>query len=322
MSEADARIKKDPVLRVSHLSKKFGKRQILSDVSFETYGGEVFGFLGPNGAGKTTTIKIIAGLLTLDEGDVAIAGYDLRDAFEKAMARVGGIVEDPEFYGYLTGYENLKLFANIRAGVSEERIREALCLVGLENRAGDKVGKYSLGMRQRLGLAQAMLHHPRLLVLDEPTNGLDPAGIKTLRDVICRFAREEGTSVLVSSHLMSEMELMCDRVGIIAKGRLMRVCAVSELTTTSGRVPFRFRVGDPARAVPVIRAAFPDASASAEGQLIDITVPAHTAGETVAAINATLVRNGIPVFSITEQGHRSLENVFIELTERGGEQIV
>ena len=161
---------------VEHLTKSLGGREILHNVSFEAYGGEVFGLLGPNGAGKTTTIKIAVGMLMLDAGTIRVAGHDLRHEYESAMASLGGIVENPEFYKYMSGYDNLLQYARVRRRkIDEKRIREVVHLVGLDNRIHDKVGKYSLGMRQRLGVAQAILGEPKVLILDEPTNGLDPA---------------------------------------------------------------------------------------------------------------------------------------------------
>ena len=230
------------VLKVENLNKHFSRRQILHDISFETYAGEVFGFLGPNGAGKTTTIKIAVGLLSLDEGDIKINGISIKKDFEGAIAQVGGIVENPELYKYMSGMQNLKQYARMRTGIDQKRIDEVIELVGLKNRINDRVGKYSLGMRQRLGVAQALLHRPKLLVLDEPTNGLDPAGIKGLRDILKDLAHKEQISVLVSSHLMSEMELMCDRVGIIMNGKLVDVKSVKELiSSVSGVVTYKLR---------------------------------------------------------------------------------
>ena len=161
------------ILKVENLNKHFGKKQILHDISFETYSGEVFGFLGPNGAGKTTTIKIAVGLLSLDEGDIKINGISVKKDFEGAISYVGGIVENPELYKHMSGMQNLRQYARMRKGVDQKRIDEVVEIVGLKNRINDRVGKYSLGMRQRLGVAQALLHRPKLLVLDEPTNGLD-----------------------------------------------------------------------------------------------------------------------------------------------------
>ena len=190
--------KMETALKIEHLNKSLGKKQILNDVSFETYKGEIFGFLGPNGAGKTTTIKVAVGMLSLDDGTISICGKDLKKDFEGAMSNVGGIVENPEMYKYMSGYDNLKQYARMRKGVTKQRIDEVVEIVGLSNRINDKVSKYSLGMRQRLGVAQALLHNPQVLILDEPTNGLDPAGIKALRDVLKKIAHEEKVSIIVS----------------------------------------------------------------------------------------------------------------------------
>ena len=313
---------KTPILQISHLNKVLGNRRILKDVSFETYGGEVFGFLGPNGAGKTTTIKIAVGLLILDDGDIRIAGYDLRSQFEQALAQVGGIVENPEFYGYLSGYENLKVYARIHEGVTEERIKEVVHLVGLDNRIGEKVSKYSLGMRQRLGVAQAILHRPRLLVLDEPTNGLDPAGTKALRDIIRRLAHEEGISVLVSSHVMSEMEMMCDRVGIITDGVLRSVKTIEEMisATAPDSVTYLLRVNHAAQAKALLTDIPENHLRIADERTLEVSVPAEGAEETLAEINETLVKNGVRLYTVTHQENRRLEDVFIEMT-KGGDQI-
>lgn len=313
---------KTAVLRISHLSKSFGRHKVLDDVSFDAYAGEVFGFLGPNGAGKTTTLKIVAGLLTLEEGDVSVFGCDLRRDFERAMAQVGGIVENPEFYTYMSGLENLRQYAAMRGGVSEERIAEVVRLVGMENRIRDKVSKYSLGMRQRLGVAQAIMHRPRLLLLDEPTNGLDPASIKALRDILKRLAHEEGVAVIVSSHLMSEMELMCDRVGVIVGGALHSVQSIEELVAnvSSDRVQFVLSVDDAARAAELIGTA-EDACGEVcgEGELL-LTLPAKEARARLGEINRALINGGVTLYTVTPKESRRLEDVFIEMT-RGGESV-
>lgn len=313
---------KQPVLQISHLYKTLGHRKILQDVSFETYSGEVFGFLGPNGAGKTTTIKIVVGLLMLDEGEVRVCGYDLRRQFEKAMAQVGGIVENPEFYAYLSGYDNLKIYAKAHGGIGEERIAEMVRMVGLENRIKDKVGKYSLGMRQRLGVAQAILHRPRLLVLDEPTNGLDPSGTKNLRDLIRHLAHEEGISVLVSSHLMSEMEMMCDRVGIITDGILRSVKPIDVMISavTPNHAAYLVHVEDVEKAMQALQALEEVEAAPAEGNQLEITIPAKREQELLAAINRQIVQSGVALYTVTKKENRRLEDVFIELT-KGGDQI-
>lgn len=311
------------LLKISHVNKTIGKRQILHDISFEAYAGEVFGFLGPNGAGKTTTIKIIVGLLSLDDGEIYVDGADIRRHFEDAMANVGGIVENPEMYKYMTGMENLRQYARMRKGVTNERIDEVVSLVKLSNRINDKVSKYSLGMRQRLGVAQAILHHPKVLILDEPTNGLDPAGIKELRDILKELAHKEQICVLVSSHLMSEMELMCDRVGIIADGKMLEVHTMEELISASSgdKKEFTICADDIAKALSVINI---DESRKriSDGKII-IELPAETAQEQICMINKALIEAGIKLYTVSEAENKKLEDVFIQLTEdaQGGGQI-
>ncbi len=311
----------ETALKIQHLNKFFGKRQILHDISFETYQGEVFGFLGPNGAGKTTTIKVAVGLLSLDEGDIEIGGVSVKKNFEKAMASVGGIVENPELYKHLTGLQNLRQYARMRGGVDEKRIQEVVALVGLSNRINDKVGKYSLGMRQRLGVAQAILHRPRLLILDEPTNGLDPAGIKELRDILKNLAHEEGIGVLVSSHLMSEMELMCDRVGIIVNGKLLDVKTVEELISNAQEKTIRYtlRVSDSAKAAELL--AQQGAQVQTSDDILAVSVPHETADEMVADVIEQLVGGGIRIMNCIPEQNKSLEDVFIAMTQTGGNQI-
>lgn len=230
------------VLSVRNLTKSFKKRTVVNKVSFDVFEGEVFGFLGPNGAGKTTTIKMIMGFLFPDEGEISVCGMSLRQNYEQAMAQMGGIVESPEMYRELTGYENLKMYAALHPGVDDCRICEAIRLVGMEKRANEKVKKYSLGMKQRIGVAQAILHRPRLLILDEPTNGLDPAGIRELRTIVRELAEKEKVAVFVSSHLLSEMELMCDRVAIIDKGSVIGEKTVEELRHLRSGEAFMFRL--------------------------------------------------------------------------------
>jgi ABC-2 type transport system ATP-binding protein len=217
------------VLSAEHLTKTFGKREAVADVSFELYAGEVFGFLGPNGAGKTTTIRMLVGLARPDRGRIRIRGFDLTRDFARAMAHVGSIVESPDLYEYLTGRENLEHFARMLQGGAADRIPELARLVMLEERLEDRVATYSLGMRQRLGIAQALLGAPDLLVLDEPANGLDPAGIREIRGLVRQLAAERGIAVFVSSHLLAEVEQMCDRVAIIHRGRTRAEGTVQDL---------------------------------------------------------------------------------------------
>ncbi len=242
------------VLELKNVSKKLGGRKVIHDLSFTVNSGEIFGFLGPNGAGKTTTIKMIVGLLSIDEGEIFVEGKSVKKNYEKAMQTIGGIIENPEMYDYMSGMANLKMFAKMHGNISKQRIDEVVELVGLTGRINDKVKKYSLGMRQRLGLAQALLHEPKLLILDEPTNGLDPAGIKELRDTLRTLADEKGVSVLVSSHLLSEMELMCDRFLIIDKGVFTDIRSLDDIKEESadGRSDYVFDVSDAEKTLNII----------------------------------------------------------------------
>lgn len=217
------------VLEIKNVSKSFGRTKIIDNLTFSVNSGEIFGFLGPNGAGKTTTMKMVLGLIPFSEGDICINGYSIKKDFEKAMQNVGGIVENPDLYEYMTGYENLKLVARIYK-VDKKRIDEIVDFVGLKEKIKLKVKKYSLGMKQRMSVALALIRNPKLLVLDEPTNGLDPVAIHELRDLLKDLAHNRGVCVFVSSHLLSEVELMCDRVGILDKGRLIKIEGLKNIT--------------------------------------------------------------------------------------------
>ncbi|MFC6335023.1 ABC transporter ATP-binding protein [Paenibacillus septentrionalis] len=212
----------DVVLQLDSVTKKVGKQIIVDQLSFEVRQGEIVGLLGPNGAGKTTTIRMIVGLIGMTSGEVLIKGHSIRSSFSQAITHVGAIVENPEFYAYMTGWDNLKQYQRMTAGITEARMKQIVEVVGLSEAMNKRVKSYSLGMRQRLGIAQALMHSPSILILDEPTNGLDPAGIREMRDYLKRIAQEEGIAILVSSHLLSEMELMCSRVVIIQQGKFIR----------------------------------------------------------------------------------------------------
>lgn len=216
------------ILKVEKLCKSFGKKEVLKDVSFELNEGEILGFIGPNGAGKTTTIKLVLGLQHYKNGEVLINGFDLKKDFEKAIYRVGAIVENPDLYMYMSGRKNLELISNMYNGVGKDKIDEVIKMVGLENRINDKVSKYSLGMRQRLGIAAALLNDPNLLILDEPTNGLDPEGIKELRDLLKKLAKG-GMAILISSHNLAELESFCSNVCIIQNGVIVSTGTVDEI---------------------------------------------------------------------------------------------
>lgn len=300
-------------LKLENISKWFGKRKVIDNISFEVNSGEVFGFLGPNGAGKTTTIKMIMGFLNIDEGKVFINGVNLKKDYENAMESIGGIVENPEMYNYLSGLTNLKMYARLHKGVTKERINEVVELVGMTNRIKDKVKKYSLGMKQRICLAQSLLHKPKLLILDEPTNGLDPAGIKELRDILKSLAHNEDVAVFVSSHLLSEMELMCDKVGIINNGKLLGVMTVQELIDkVSGSSAYRFNVKPADQAAVLLKQNFSDKIKYIGSDYIDLSINE----EEVPQVSAYLVSNNIGIFGVSKV-EVSFEDAFISITGGG-----
>ncbi|MGE6345567.1 ABC transporter ATP-binding protein [Bacillus mycoides] len=300
------------ILSVRDVKKVIGKKTLVEDISFDVEQGEVFGFLGPNGAGKTTTIRMLVGLIKATEGTISIGGYSIKENFREAMRQIGSIVENPELYTYLTGWENLKQFARMLGDISDERIIEIAKMVHLDERIHDKVKTYSLGMKQRLGIAQALLGNPKLLILDEPTNGLDPAGIRELREFIHKLVKEENMSVFISSHLLSEVQLICDRVAIIHKGKMITVAPIEELIkTASDRVEW---------VVTPISKAKDMLDAAEEVEEVSIEDERLLCRMDVASINVWnkhFVENEIDVHSVKELVF-TLEDLFIELTR--GEQ--
>lgn len=297
----------EPVVRLQGVSKIISSRSLVSDLTLDISPGQVFGFLGPNGAGKTTTIRMMVGLMSISKGDILISGHSVKTDFEKAIAEVGAIVENPEMYKFLTGYQNLVHFARMSPGITKERIAETIERVGLTARIHDKVKTYSLGMRQRLGVAQAILHKPKLLVLDEPTNGLDPQGIRELRDYLRQLTREEGITVFVSSHLLSEMELMCDTVAIIQNGKLIDVRNLRQEAGADALIEVAFEVNDAQRAAELIP------GATIQGSNIVVSV----SREQIPELNARLVHEGLQVYGIRNVTH-TLEDQFLQMTGGGG----
>ena len=217
------------VLEADHISKRFGSLTAVEDLSLAVNEGDIFGFIGPNGAGKTTSIRMMLGLIEPSAGTARVFGHDIRSDFKRAISYVGALVEGPAFYPYMSGRRNLRLFGRLSGGVSEDRIAEVLRMVGLARRGDDRVSGFSQGMRQRLGIALALLHRPRLLILDEPTNGLDPQGMREVRNLVRRIRDEEKTTIFLSSHLLGEMELICDRIGIIFRGKIVRQGRMDDL---------------------------------------------------------------------------------------------
>ena len=292
------------ILRCENLDKKIRKKQILKNVSVELYEGDILGFIGPNGAGKTTTIKLILGLQGITSGKVEINGYDVEKNFEKAIKQVGAIVENPDLYMYLTGFQNLKLISNLYKNVDNNRINEVVKLVGLENRINDKVSKYSLGMRQRLGIAQAILHKPNLLILDEPTNGLDPEGIKEVRELLLKLAKEEKMAIFISSHNLAELDNFCNKICIIKNGQIIETNTISELKKETQIPEYIIEVDNTKKIKTLIQ----------NTELIDKNYfKIAIQKENIPFIVKQLVNNDISIYSICEES-LTLEDAFIKKT--------
>ena len=297
------------VLEIKNVSKYFGKAKVVDNLSFEVKEGEILGFLGPNGAGKTTTIKMILGLLSIDEGNITINGYDVKKDFEKAMEYIGGIVENPDMYGYMSAVDNLKLYAKIR-NVNYSEVYKTLELVGLQKSMNQKVSKYSLGMKQRAGLALSLLHSPKILILDEPTNGLDPVGIKDLRDILKKLASEKGIAVLVSSHILSEMELMCDRVVVINEGKFIKTQSLNhETENEEATVKYEIKVKQLDRAEKVFKE-----NIGKQIEVKDNKILVSLKRSEFSGVLKTLVLNDIDV-ELASEHENTLENMFFDVTK-------
>ncbi|MEZ7172305.1 ABC transporter ATP-binding protein [Sporosarcina sp. OR05] len=297
-----------PVVELKNLSKTIGKKKIIDDLNLAIYPGTITGFLGPNGAGKTTTIRMMVGLMKKSTGDVVIDGVSLRDNFEGGLSQVGVIVENPEMYKFMSGYKNLVHFARMHKGVTKERINEVVKQVGMQNRIHEKVSTYSLGMRQRLGLAQALLHRPKFLILDEPTNGLDPAGIREFRQYLRKIAETEGVAVFVSSHMLSEIELMCDRIAVIQNGKLIDIRDMSETKES-----FYYMEATP---IDQAKQLLEQEGFAVEGFKDGLLVNAEQSQ--IPVLMERFIARGLQVFAV--QPHRkTLEDEFLEMT--GGGQI-
>ncbi|MFC7321623.1 ABC transporter ATP-binding protein [Halobacillus campisalis] len=299
------------VMQLKNLKKTIKNKPIIKGLDFEINSGEVFGFLGPNGAGKTTTIRMMVGLMSMTDGDVIIKGHSVKNDYKKAVQHVGGIVENPEMYPFMSGRKNLIHYSRMVPGVTKERIEEVIKLVGLEKRVNDKVSKYSLGMRQRLGIAQALLHKPSILILDEPTNGLDPSGIREIRAYIRRLAAEEGVAVIVSSHILSEMEMMCDRIGIIKNGELISIQSVNDALQQSEKKEVSLEAEPMAEAQTILNEVI-EGDVQQNKDALTFTVTR----EEIPGIIARLVSREIDVYSVTVT-RSTLEDKFLDLIGEG-----
>lgn len=309
----------DIVLKLNGVTKRIGKHTLVDRLSFSIRKGEIVGLLGPNGAGKTTTIRMIVGLIGMTAGDIVIRGNSVKHQFAQAISQVGAIVENPEFYPYMSGLDNLKQYQRMTADVTDERLNQVIELVGLKDAMDKRVKAYSLGMRQRLGIAQALLHKPSLLILDEPTNGLDPAGIREMRNYLKKIAHTEQIAILVSSHLLSEMEQMCSRVVVIQQGKLVTERVINEPAVPDFDRPLKIRmlVDDAAAALSLLQD-MPEltmqATCNTTGNELDLSIRHHAIPELVRQLCA----KRIAVFRIIEE-KQSLEDEFMQWT--GGDQI-
>ncbi|SHI39317.1 ABC-2 type transport system ATP-binding protein [Dethiosulfatibacter aminovorans DSM 17477] len=298
------------ILELEGISKVIKGRTILDDISFAVKRGQIYGFLGPNGAGKTMTLRMIAGLIRPSKGRISICGHSVAKSFVKAMENVGCIIEYPEFYEFMSGYDNLMMLRAMEPIIEKSHVRDTIELVGMSHRINDRVSSYSLGMKQRLGIAQALMKKPSLLILDEPTNGLDPAGIKEFRELLKSLVSNSDISILLSSHLLSEVQMICDEVAIIMHGRIIRTSKVSDLTM--GRKVI-WQVDDVQRAVGLLRNEFDIISYVDDDNAINAFVD-----DDLTEINEALVNSGIGLRTVFRT-KRTLEELFIELT--GGETI-
>ena len=297
----------DILLQTSQLRKSFGKRIAVDNLDLEVRRGDIYGFLGPNGAGKSTTIRMVLSLIAPTSGRVELFGKDIR-ADRSVYSRIGGLVERPDFYLYLSARRNLEIVSALYGKVDHDRIDQVLTTVGLLDRASDRVKAYSHGMKQRLGIAQALLPHPELLILDEPTNGLDPQGMREVRQLILKLNRQDGMTIFLSSHLLNEIEQVATRMCILHNGELVVQGAVRELLNRE-RLMVRIGVNDSEAATALLAALPWVGELSTPDEMLQCSIPSEKLAET----NAHLVQNGIDVHAFAPR--RSLEDYFLSITD-------
>jgi ABC-2 type transport system ATP-binding protein len=303
-------MKETEIIKVEHLAKNFGSFQAVKDVSFTVNKGDVFGFLGPNGAGKSTTIRCMLSLIKADKGNIQLFGKDLNRHRNEILSKVGSIIEKPDFYRYLSAEKNLAIFARISGkDVSKRDIAEMLDFVGLNGRNRDKVGGFSHGMKQRLGIAQTLLHQPDLIVLDEPTTGLDPQGIVEIRNLILRLKSEQNKTVILSSHQLSEIELISNRMVIINKGQSIIEGDVKELLNAQEMV-VQLEVNDMEKTIQVLNVSFTGASYK---KINDRMIEVNIEKQQVPSLNRVLVQEGVEVHALEPK--RKLEDFFMKIIQ-------
>jgi len=297
----------DVVVRTEHLTKHYGKLVAVDDLNLEVHRGEVFGFLGPNGAGKSTTMSMMLGLIAPTSGNIEIFGLSVKSNLADILGRIGAVMESPGFYPYLSGWDNLRVFARISRDVTDNRIKDVLNLVDLADRAQDKFSGYSQGMKQRLAIACALLHDPEFIIFDEPTSGLDPAGMKEVRELLIRLG-QEGKTIFLNSHLLHEVEQVCNRVAIIKKGKVIASGAPNDLIKHGDTL--QIRVADTDKAVAILNEEDWVSSITRDGDLLILKAPTERATD----ISALLAKNGVFISEMKAR-EDSLESFFLELTE-------
>jgi ABC-2 type transport system ATP-binding protein len=294
------------IIEIKNVTKRIGKKKILDNISFSVSEGDIFGFIGPNGAGKSTLIKTMLGLYRKTSGTIIIGGENVDKDFEGALKNVGAIIENPDMYSHLTGMQNLQIFADMRGGIKKDKIMEYVKLVKLENRIHDRVKTYSLGMKQRLGLVQALMHDPKLLILDEPTNGLDPIGIIELRAILKKINKEYGTTIFVSSHILSELENVCNTIAIIDNGKIIDMKSMSEIKKGQNRL--LIEVDDPTLTRNILENNF-----KLEVELVKDNIVVNLSHELIPDVIRDLVKNDIDIYQI-KYDNKTLEDEFVEKT--------
>lgn len=299
------------ILLVENVTKVINKKNIVKNISFSIDEGQILGFLGPNGAGKSTTLRMIVGLSKPTSGKIDICGYSLTENYIKSMSNIGCIIEGPDLYNYMSGIDNLKMFASMNNGINQKNIYDVVELVGLQNRIKDKVSTYSLGMKQRLGLAQSLINNPKLLILDEPTNGLDPSGINEFRNIVQNLAKEKRISILISSHLMSEIELMCDKVSIIKNGVILKNAMIKELLDTK---QVFWILNDNEKGKQILKNQW-NINSEIIGEKLEATLDLSKLSE----INNSFFKEGLMIKFVNNKNN-TLEDLFLRLTK--GNEII
>ena len=300
-----------PVLSVSNLTKEYGNKKVVNNVTFSVFAGQVFGFVGPNGAGKSTTIRMITGLTPITNGDVRVCGYSIKTAYKKAIFNIGGIIEMPQLYPYLSGLKNLKLFAGFYGKSALKRIPQIVKLVGMENRIHDKVSTYSLGMKQRLGIAQALLNKPKLLILDEPTNGLDPNGIVEMRHILKTLAEKENMAIIISSHNLAELEQLCDVIGLINNGKIIEhksMHAIDALLQSKQKI--QFLCNYPNYAALLLKEKY-----NLKSQVLGNSIILTLKERNIATVVSYLIHKKVKIYSI-KKIQKTLEELYFELLNK------